>query len=60
MTKSIALQAAAALLAIFATVGTFAAAEALATHQYAAAETMVMAQQDVQTVVIVGHRVANV
>ncbi len=60
MTPSTALHAAALALSTLVTLGTFAAADAMATHQYAAAGAVAVAQTPnlaLQTVVVVGHRV---
>ena len=62
MTQSIALHAAALALSTFVTLGTFAAADSMATHQYAAADAVAVAQMPklaLQTVVVVGHRRAS-
>ena len=62
MTKTTA-QAAALVLSAFATFGVFAGANALAMHQYAASDTLAMAQYGqvhvaVQHVTVVAHRAA--
>ncbi len=63
MTQSTALHAAALALSTFVTLGTFAAADAMATQQYVAADAVAVAQMPklaLQTVVVVGHRRAAV
>jgi hypothetical protein len=65
MTKTLAAQAASLVLSVLATVGVFAGVNGLATHEYAAADALAMVRQGgtqvaVQTVVVVGHRLAKV
>ncbi len=63
MTQPIALRAAALALSTLVTLGTFSAADAMATRQYVAAEAVAVAQLPrlaLQTVVVVGHRGASV
>ncbi len=63
MTQSIALHAAALALSALVTIGTFAAADSMATQQYAAADAVAVAQLPklaLQTVLVVGHRHASV
>ena len=65
MTKTLALQATAAVLSVFMTVGTFACVTSIAKHEVVQANAVATAKAAqlphlaAQTVVIVGHRIAK-